>query len=192
MRRTSNTQSEKWHLGRLFAPSTALEEDLELEEEVPVEDEVEEDGKLEEEEQEERGRSVAITWNYLVYLKACGVGFGLAYLVCAVAGQGEYSLSVHGKVDFKPCPSLSLPNACGQDTPTPLCVWRRGRDEQNNDLKLLSLAGVSVVLDFWLGRWTGEASRWNKTRLTNESNEEEKQEFVERTVRGDALYCDVY
>ncbi|XP_063873338.1 ATP-binding cassette sub-family C member 9-like isoform X2 [Scylla paramamosain] len=130
MRRTSNTQNEKWNLGRLFAPSTALEEDLELEEEVPVEEEVEEDGKLVEEEQEERGRSVSSAWNYLVYLRACGVSLGLAYLLCALAGQG-----------------------------------------------------VSVLLDFWLGRWTGEASRWEETRQANETSEEAMQEFVERTMR---------
>ena len=89
MRRTNSTQNEKWNLGRLFAPSTALEEDLELEEEVPVEEEVEEDGKIAEEEQEERGRSVSSTWNYLVYLRACGVSLGLSYLLCALSGQGE-------------------------------------------------------------------------------------------------------
>lgn len=90
MRRASNNQSERWNISRFFTPSTALEEDLELEEEVPIEEEVEEDGKLEEEEQEERGRSASSTWNYLVYLQACGVGMGLAYLLCAVAGQGNY------------------------------------------------------------------------------------------------------
>lgn len=89
VRRAGNAQSERWNIGRFFAPSTALEEDLELEEEVPIEEDVEEDGKLAEEEQEERGRSVSSTWNYLVYLRACGVGMGLAYLLCAVAGQGE-------------------------------------------------------------------------------------------------------
>lgn len=89
VRRASNNQSERWNISRFFAPSTALEEDLELEEEVPIEEEVEEDGRLEEEEQEERGRSASSLSNYLVYLRACGVGMGLSYLLCAVAGQGE-------------------------------------------------------------------------------------------------------
>ncbi|XP_050714538.1 ATP-binding cassette sub-family C member 8-like isoform X2 [Eriocheir sinensis] len=136
VRRAGNNQSERWNIRSLFSPSTALEEDLELEEEVPIEEDVEEDGKLEEEEQEERGRSSSSTWNYLVYLRACGVSMGLAYLLCAVAGQG-----------------------------------------------------VTVGLDFWLGRWTGQASHWNETKPGDKKSEEAMQAFVEETM---SSYYQVY
>lgn len=63
-----------------------LDEDLELEEEVPLEDDVE-DGRLVAEEERERGR--ISKWNYVVYLRACGLTFGLGYLFCALLGQGD-------------------------------------------------------------------------------------------------------
>lgn len=44
--------------------------------------------------------------------------------------------------------------------------------------------GVSVELDFWLGQWTEEASRWNETKLGEKTSEEAMQEFVRRTVSG--------
>ncbi|XP_071518290.1 LOW QUALITY PROTEIN: ATP-binding cassette sub-family C member 9 [Panulirus ornatus] len=88
-KRPSGPPGEKWRLGKLLSPSNTLgddlEEDLELEEEVPLEEEVE-DGRLVSEEERERGR--ISKWNYIVYLKACGVGLGLSYLFCALAGQG--------------------------------------------------------------------------------------------------------
>lgn len=38
--------------------------------------------------------------------------------------------------------------------------------------------------DFWLARWTGQASRWNETELRDKKTEEAMQEFVEETVSG--------
>ncbi|XP_042213487.1 ATP-binding cassette sub-family C member 9-like isoform X2 [Homarus americanus] len=85
----STSGTDKWHLGRILSSSNNLgddlEEDLELEEEVPLEEEVE-DGRLMGEEDRERGR--ISKWNYMVYLKACGLGLGLSYLFCAFVGQG--------------------------------------------------------------------------------------------------------
>nr|XP_053630896.1 ATP-binding cassette sub-family C member Sur-like [Cherax quadricarinatus] len=83
-KRPSTTTVDKWHLGRILA-SNDLEEDLELEEEVPLEEDVE-GGKLMGEEERERGR--ISKWNYIIYLKACGLSLGLGYLFCAFAGQG--------------------------------------------------------------------------------------------------------
>lgn len=48
---------------------------------------VEEDGQLLEQEERERGKTSR--WNYVVYLRACGLAFGLGYLFCAIAGQGQ-------------------------------------------------------------------------------------------------------
>ncbi|KAK4297667.1 hypothetical protein Pmani_029930 [Petrolisthes manimaculis] len=111
-RRGGSGQTEKWRLSRILSNPTVLgdnlQEDLELEEEVPLEEQVEEDGQLLEQEERERGKTSR--WNYVVYLRACGLAFGLSYLFCAIAGQG-----------------------------------------------------TSVCLDYWLGRWSGAASGWNKT-----------------------------
>ncbi|XP_042877609.1 ATP-binding cassette sub-family C member 9-like isoform X1 [Penaeus japonicus] len=110
-KRPSTSPSDKWHLGRVISSANNLgdnlDEDLELEEEVPLEDDVE-DGRLVAEEERERGR--ISKWNYVVYLRACGLTFGLGYLFCALLGQG-----------------------------------------------------VSVMLDFWLGEWSGKANVWNMT-----------------------------
>lgn len=38
--------------------------------------------------------------------------------------------------------------------------------------------------DFWLARWTGQASHWNETELRDKKTEEAMQEFVEETVSG--------
>lgn len=45
-------------------------------------------------------------------------------------------------------------------------------------------------LDFWLGRWTGEASRWNETKPEDKTSEEAMQELVEKAVSG-CDYADV-
>ncbi|XP_063611389.1 ATP-binding cassette sub-family C member 9-like [Penaeus indicus] len=114
-KRPSTSPSDKWHLGRVISSSNNigddLDEDLELEEEVPLEEDVE-DGRLVAEEERERGR--ISKWNYVVYLRACGLTFGLGYLFCALLGQG-----------------------------------------------------VSVMLDIWLGKWSGEANAWNMTEKSH-------------------------
>ncbi|CAL4064790.1 unnamed protein product, partial [Meganyctiphanes norvegica] len=109
----SSDRRNKRYLEQLLTNRTTygegLNEDMELEEEqVPLEEDFE-DGRLVMEEERERGR--ISKWNYFVYLKACGFGFGIAYLLCAFAGQA-----------------------------------------------------TSVLLDFWLSRWSDEAQNWNKTQ----------------------------
>nr|XP_027220471.1 ATP-binding cassette sub-family C member Sur-like [Penaeus vannamei] len=114
-KRPSTSPSDKWHLGRVISSSNNLgddlDEDLELEEEVPLEEDVG-DGRLVAEEERERGR--ISKWNYVVYLRACGLTFGLGYLFCALLGQS-----------------------------------------------------VSVMLDFWLGKWSGKADAWNMTERSH-------------------------
>ncbi|XP_066953710.1 ATP-binding cassette sub-family C member 9-like [Macrobrachium rosenbergii] len=88
-KKPSTSGSDKWHLGRILTSNSIgeddLEEDLELEEEVPLADDVE-NGKLVSEEERERGK--ISKWNYVVYMRACGLGLCLSYLICAFAGQG--------------------------------------------------------------------------------------------------------
>ncbi|KAK7077013.1 hypothetical protein SK128_015541 [Halocaridina rubra] len=112
--RPRSLTKDKWHLGRILTSNTYGEEDaqdeLELDEEVPFDNDVE--GKLVSEEERERGR--ISKWNYVLYMKACGLWLCFGYLFCAFAGQA-----------------------------------------------------VSVMLDFWLGKWSGKANTWNATEAQN-------------------------